>query len=167
MQPFTRERGELMIADCLAIPEFDEIAAALAAAIGKFHNNSDQYLLEFNLNERTISHRLALHLQRTLPEWDVDCEYNRNEDTIKTLELPKNHIPWNDLEAKTVFPDIIVHKRGPGPNVLVIEMKKVGLSPDFDYQKLRAYKSELGYAYACLIWIRTGRDGCIEQPDWV
>jgi len=147
------------------IPEFDEIKAVISAAIADFHE-TDQYLLKSDLNERTISHRFALHLQRRLPDWEVDCEYNRNLDAVKALELPKDGISWDDTEAKTVFPDIIVHKRGPGPNVLVVEMKKAGLSAHFDHQKLQAYKSDLSYAYACFIRIRTGASGRIEEPEW-
>ena len=150
----------------MGIPGFTEIKAAVGAAIDDFHAG-DRHLLEFDLNERTISHRFALHLQQRFPGWDVDCEYNRHMDKAKTLQLPEDGISWEDSEAKTVFPDIIVHKRGPGPNLLVIEMKKTGLSPAFDYQKLEAYKSQVGYTYACLIWIRTRTaDRRLEEPDW-
>ena len=150
----------------MGIPELTEIEAAVRAAIADFQAG-DQHLLEFDLNERTISHRFAVHLQQRFPGWDVDCEYNRYMDEVKSLQLPRDGISWNDSEAKTVFPDIIVHKRGPGPNLLVIEMKKMGLSPAFDYQKLEAYKSQVGYTYACLIWIRTRTaDRRLEGPEW-
>ena len=151
----------------IPIPEFDEIKVKVAEAIVDLHE-ADQYLLEFNLNERTISHRFALHLQRRLPEWHIDCEYNRDLDAVKMLDLPKDGIGWNDTEAKTVFPDIIVHRRGVGPNVLVIEMKMAGLRADFDYEKVEAYKSESGldYKYACLIRVTTGTSGSIEEPEW-
>jgi hypothetical protein len=46
------------------------------------------FLLEHNLNERSITHKFAELLQRVFPEWDVDCEYNRNHDKMKTLNLP-------------------------------------------------------------------------------
>ncbi len=152
-------------ANDLSIPKFDEIKALVSAAIADFHK-TDQYLLKFHLNERTISHRFALYLQQRLPDWKVDCEYNRNLDEVKTLELPKDGISWDDTEAKTVFPDIIVHRRGSGPNLLVIEMKKAGLSAHFDHQKLHAYKSNLSYSYACFIRIRPGDSGLIEEPEW-
>jgi hypothetical protein len=150
----------------LGIPEFTEIEAAVRTAIADFQA-ADRYLLEFDLNERTISHRFAVHLQQRFPGWDIDCEYNRHMDAVKSLHLPKDGISWDDSEAKTAFPDIIVHRRGPGPNLLVIEMKKMGLSPQFDYQKLKAYKSQVGYKYACLIWVGTGSaDPRLEEPEW-
>ena len=47
----------------------------------------DFYLLTTNINERSISHRLAVYLQLQFPDWDVDCEYNRNHDDVKRLQL--------------------------------------------------------------------------------
>ncbi len=148
------------------IPRLQEVRAALSAALEDF-DARDRYLLENDLNERTISHRLAIYLQKRFPDWEVDCEYNRNRDITKSLDLPRDGISWEDTDAKTVSPDIIVHKRGPGPNLLVIEMKKVGLRGDFDYQKLTAYKAQIGYRYACFLWVRTGVDGRLEHPQWI
>ena len=84
----------------------------------------DHYLLEEDANERSISHRLALYLQEMFPKWDVDCEYNRNLKEVKSLNMPSSCVSWDDTEARTVFPDIIVHHRGTNENLLVIEMKK-------------------------------------------
>ena len=72
----------------------------------------DKYLLDNNLNERTITHKLATYLQEEFPDLNVDCEYNRLENIVKTLRLPRDRVNWDDTEAKTVFPDIIIHKRG-------------------------------------------------------
>src|SRR5205814_4248312 len=94
----------------------------------------DHYLLEFDVNERTVSHRLAVYLEKGLPkQWSVDCEYNRNLAKVKGLHPPPDPIAWTDTKAKTVYPDIIVHKRGRPDNLLVIEMKKssVGEASDF------------------------------------
>jgi len=78
--------------------------------------NLDKKLLEINVNERTITHKLAEYLQQNFPELNVDCDYNRfessaTESIIKKLNLPTDNINWDDTEAKTIFPDIIVHKR--------------------------------------------------------
>ena len=48
---------------------------------------SDEYLLKSNLNERTITHKLAEILQELLPEYNVDCEYNKNLTLPKTLDF--------------------------------------------------------------------------------
>ncbi len=101
------------------VPLSEAVWAALQELLER-----DAYLLRHNLNERSISHRLASHLQRRLEGWDVDCEDNRNHDDPKTLPLPRETVDSDDTEARTVFPDIIVHRRGSDENLLVIELKK-------------------------------------------
>jgi hypothetical protein len=51
----------------------------------------DGYLLACDLNERSITHKFAEHLQRKFPEWNVDCEYNRDYHDPKRLDLPSRH----------------------------------------------------------------------------
>ena len=51
-----------------------------------------EFLLEKNLNERTITHKLANYFEKYFSNYDVDCEYNRMEDEseeyiTKTLAL--------------------------------------------------------------------------------
>lgn len=92
----------------------------------------DKILLSLDVNERSITHKLAEYLQNEFPNFNVDCEYNRFYDEGKKLELPRelgdlidfSDINWDDLEAKTIFPDIIIHKRNTNVNYLVIELKK-------------------------------------------
>jgi hypothetical protein len=117
-----------------------------------------------------VSHRLALYLETVLPdEWNVDCEYNRNLARVKGLHPPPDPITWLDTKAKTVYPDIIVHKRGTRDNLLIIEMKKsaVGEASDFDRDKLRAYTG-LGYRYTlgAFIPFTTGSDGKFGTIEW-
>ena len=149
----------------MRIPEERVVKAKVQAALADFQI-CDKYLLECNLNERTISHSLAVHLMKRFRPWDVDCEYNRDYGVVKSLCLPIVDVDWTDTEAKTVYPDIIIHKRGEGPNVLVVEMKKKGRSSEFDKKKLRAYKEQVGYEYACLIWINAS-DCRLEDPKWL
>ena len=118
----------------------------------------DIFLLKNNVNERSISHRLAVYLEYQFEEWDVDCEYNRDHDRIKSVILHKidsisSDIKPNDIYAKTVFPDIIIHKRNREENLLVIEMKKSTntQSKDFDLEKLKAYRKDLGYTQTLFI----------------
>lgn len=47
----------------------------------------DRYLLEKEVNERSQTHKLAEYLQAYLPDWNVDCEYNKNLDAAKTLDF--------------------------------------------------------------------------------
>jgi len=113
----------------------------------------DSYLLEKDINERSISHRLALYLQQLFDSWDVDCEYNRNLDATK------------HLDEDIVRPDIIVYHRGTNNNLMVIEMKKMtstNKADASDSRKLRKYKEQQGYQYAVFLKIGTGYDHCGE-----
>src|SRR5438552_3902549 len=85
---------------------------------------NDSLLLEHNASERSITHKLAEYLQKEFAGWNVDCEYNRNRGEIKRVPVPRDRVRGDDLESKTVFPDIIIHKRGTDRNLLVIEVKK-------------------------------------------
>jgi len=46
----------------------------------------DRDLLDIDVNERTITHKLAEYLQNQFPSYDVDCEYNRYEKDTKKKE---------------------------------------------------------------------------------
>ena len=121
-------------------------------------------MLNVNSSERSITHRLAIHLASCLPEYDVDCEYNRDGLDIKRLSLSGRNVTEDMLEAVTVFPDIVVHKRGNNEsNLLVVEMKKVSttVSNDYDIQKLAAFRSEFGYIYSAHITVGLDRSGAI------
>lgn len=84
----------------------------------------DKHLLNVDANERSITHRLAVYLEGLFPEWDVDCEYNRNFDAVKRAGIKVRNARSDSLVAPSVFPDIIIHKRKSFDNLLVIEAKK-------------------------------------------
>lgn len=63
-----------------------DVKKALNEALYKFLQN-EIYLLRFNVNERSISHKLAIYLEPYFSGWDVDCEYNRNHDDPKLLQF--------------------------------------------------------------------------------
>ncbi len=103
---------------------------------------NDSFLIENNLHEACITHKLAEYLQNLIPEFNVDCEYNRNIDDKKIVytlektlekeyfvknfekEILKKIIEQYKKEEKLVRPDIIVHLRGKNKNKIVIEAKK-------------------------------------------
>ncbi len=134
----------------------------------------DFYLLEVNVNERTISHKLALYLQELFSSWHVDCEYNRYKKNPKRIDsLHKelsSGIQMNPLDGKahTVYPDIIIHNRGTDDNLVVIEIKKMTSTEEndkFDLMKLRKYKKQLGYRYA--VFLKLGvADNSNKKPDY-
>ena len=109
------------------------------------------------VNERAISHRLAIYLEALFPGWDVDCEYDRLGDARKKIPDGSGN---DDDEGSKVLPDIIVHKRGlDGPNLLVLEIKKTSNTEpdDRDLEKLRAYVSALHYEHAVFVRFRVGQ----------
>jgi len=104
---------------------------------------SDAEILINDINERTISHRLATYLEPYFSGWNVDCEYNRNHDDPKRLDIQRRNIESDDTQATTVFPDIIIHRRRTDQNLVVIEMKKTTSQEqdNYDIRKLNAFKS--------------------------
>ena len=141
----------------------DEIRSKFKSALYKFLQ-CDLVLLEINVNERTITHKLAEHLQQEFPGYDVDCEYNRHINERKKLPIPPHNFKgpdlWHDTGAKTVYPDIVVHRRMSDENLLVIEAKKSSSKddPDWDKAKLKAFKGEnYNYRMAIFVSFRVGK----------
>ena len=74
--------------------------------------------------ECSISHRLGAYLQGIFPDWDVDCEYNRDGVGPKKIDHLALNSDVDDTETRTVFPDIVAHRRGTKTNHLAIEIKE-------------------------------------------
>jgi len=139
----------------------DNIKSRVERALRDLFKN-DEYLFEVDVNERSLTHKLAVYLQAYFPGYDVDCEYNRDDKVPKRLLISKQLIESDDTNAVTVYPDIIIHKRGPsadGSNLVVIEAKKRGQPVGSDREKLQAYKQDLRlqYAHAFLIVMPVGQ----------
>lgn len=149
-------------------PELGEVQKRVRQAISNLIKY-DKYLLE-SVNERSISHRLAIHLGPEFEKWDIDCEYNRDHERIKSVRLDGPDSKTDDTEAKTVFPDIIIHQRGTGNNLLVIEIKKKKSanqdSREFDLKKLKAYREDLKYTYTLFLQFSTGNKDIDFKENW-
>jgi len=139
------------------IPSLKDVRLHIINAISRLYRD-DPELLEVDANERSITHKLAEYLQLEFPGWNVDCEYNRLGDenerkrlVIKDIERPT----VEDTEAKTVFPDIIVHHRKKPENLLVMEVKKgKGEADTKDIVKLRAFTKVPKYRYHYGLFLR-------------
>lgn len=143
--------------------------AAVEAALEELLTK-DRHLLEVDANERSLTYRFGMYLQQRLQDFDVDCEYNRNGQVPKTVPANLIRPMADDTDAKTVFPDVIAHKRGGNSNnYLVIEFKKStnNTNHSVDLDKLRAYKSELNYTFALFIVLATGSNPGVEQVQWI
>ena len=139
-----------------------EIKEKVIIALQCFYSN-DAYLIEYQVAERALTHKLAEYLQKLFPDYNVDCKYNKVGDgdpkRIDLLMAAQQDCPQdcNKCAANkcVVFPDIIVHKRGRDENILVIEAKTAwsGQAQVNDYKKLQAlidsgeYHYQLGVAF--------------------
>jgi hypothetical protein len=128
----------------------------LSKALESFFEE-DRKLLDSDVREDGLSHRLAIHIGREFDSWDVDAEYDKMH--VDGIPSPKKYIGGDGLKHDAI-PDIIVHRRQTMDNFLAIEVKKVGKNRgrDRDFVKLRAYREQLGYKFAAFIEIGI-RDG--------
>ena len=133
----------------------DEVKARVIAAVGKFRKN-DIALIMVDAHERSMSHKLAQYVQEQFNGWDVDCEYNRHGSEPKEILENGSWRRWanaytllGDEKAKTIYPDIVVHRRlSDEDNLLVVEVKKSTTVSEskLDIDKLEALTSK-NYEY--------------------
>ncbi|MER8658473.1 hypothetical protein [Mesorhizobium sp. M0847] len=130
-------------------PGPQETIARLAKATHAFLA-SETDLLEVGINERSLTHHLAVHIAPYFDHWHTDCEYNRLGDKVKSLPRPEEfRTSMDDTSAMTIFPDIIVHRRRTLYNCAVLEVKKAGNTRglDLDREKLRGLTMAGEYDY--------------------
>jgi hypothetical protein len=145
--------------------ENPEVAEHVISSLKQFIAR-DRYLLEVNANERSLTHRIGMYLQAQFEHYDVDCEFNRDGHDPKELYIGTEDTDVFDDNAMTVYPDIIIHRRGSNDdNLLVIEFKKSSsrIGSGKDITKLRAYKTDLHYRYALFVELGTTR--IITEPE--
>ncbi|MEM0135344.1 MAG: hypothetical protein QXU18_08995 [Thermoplasmatales archaeon] len=136
-----------------------EIKKKVDVCLGILFKN-DACLLQIEVNERAVSHKLAEYLQQEFPDWNVDCEYNRRESDIKTLR--GIHECSNKRKTDRVSPDIIIHKRKKDDNLLVIEIK-IDTDDPCDIKKLEKFTSNSGeFKYKHGLFIKFNSDN--EKP---
>lgn len=135
------------------------------------HNESKLLILE--VNERSVTHKLGEYLQKKFRKYsyDVDCEYNKDGHEPKRLNLPPGLVDGTVSTAAdvatTVYPDIIIHRRGTKDNLVVIEAKK-STNPDrtTDCQKLEAFRRDLGYKFCYRLVFDVGERVNKENPNY-
>jgi hypothetical protein len=140
----------------------------LISALQEFYMR-DRVILERDLGERAITHRLAVQIERHFPGWDVDCDYNRLGD--RTMLLPRGAIAsTDDPLGKSVYPDIVVHRRAVPSNLLAVEVRKaVNHQPlQHDLHKLMALTDpHLWFAYRLGVLLTLGRAGVTGADVYV
>ncbi len=147
-----------MVSD-LPLPDLQERLLQAVTDTYRF----DWGLLNIGAGERSLTHKLAEHLQKQFPNWHVDCEYNRRGDKPKRLG------------SALVLPDVVIHRRDSPENLLVIEVKKAnGVNDADDMQKLRNFRDDPDYQYRYGLFLCLGKKGCEkatllfsgEERDW-
>lgn len=150
-----------------------DIQILIETALNELYNRDSELLAEvYDINERTVSHRLALYLENLLSHtgYDVDVEYNRMReyyDGDGVGNLMGKQLNWEESGegSSYVYPNIIVHKRDSEDNLLEIEIKMAwkNRKKDFDYVKINEYINQLGYKFGVYIELNETRENCIVE----
>lgn len=143
----------------------DEAIALINVALDRLILD-DAQLLKLRICEMALHFRIAHYMAQSgiiKPPLTLDCEYNRHLGDEKRLNLP------GQTRSPKVFPDILVHERNSDENnMLVLELKRPGLSLVHDSQKLRAYHTQLHYRHAGHVIIGQNRLGeLIREIKWI
>lgn len=163
----------------------EEIKSHVHEALNHLLKN-DSYLLLNDLSERSISNKIAHYLTPLFPDYDVDCEYNGDIDrrnNRKAISILKSDLEEaklltdyetdhleDEITSRSVFPDIIIHKRGFNKyNLGIIEVKKSTSRIDFAYDRMKLesytsnkYGNNLQYQLGIFIEVVTRR----QSPDF-
>ena len=144
-----------------------EIRQRFECALRNFYRKEAK-LVEYQVSERALTHKLAENLQELFPHHNVDCEYNKVGDgdpkRLYLLMAGRPDCPHDCDRCHAgkcvIFPDIIVHRRGTETNLLVIEAKTAWsrLSPEHDFKKLAALTASGHYHYQLGIAIRFAKN---------
>ncbi len=149
-------------------PEIQAELNRIVSALADFYAR-EAHLFEKDLGERTVTHRLAVHVERQFPGWDVDCDYNRLGE--RTLRLPRGTIvSTDDGNAKSVYPDIVVHRRAVPENLLAIEVRKASnhQPPEHDQHKLRGLTDPyLWFAYRIGVLLTLGKNNVTSSEVYL
>jgi hypothetical protein len=129
----------------------------------------ETHLLDKDIGERALTHRLAVAVERQFPDWDVDCDYNRLGE--RTWKLPKASIVSTDDDlGKSIYPDIVVHRRAVPENLLALEVRKASNHQplDHDRHKLRAMTDpHLWFATRTGVYLALGKKNVTAAEVYV
>ena len=144
--------------------ELDKVAAALKEFYAR-----EAFLFANDLGERTLTHRLAVHLEREFSGFEVDCDFDRLGP--RTLNLPRGSIvSTDDHLGKSIYPDIVVHQRAIPNNLLAIEVRKADNHQpiEHDRHKLRAMTdARAWFAYWIGAMVVLGKAGVTSSEVYV
>ena len=129
----------------------------------------EAFLLEKDLGERTLTHRLAVYVEKQFSGWQVDCNYDRLGE--RTLRLPHGSIvSTDDHLGKSIYPDIVVHQREIPNNLLAIEVRKESNHQplEHDRHKLQALTDpHVWFAYWIGVLVTLGKNQVTSSEVYV
>jgi len=140
----------------------------LIAALQAFYMR-ERAVLDRDLGERALTHRLAVQIERHFLGWEVDCDYNRLGDRAMLL-LRGTIVSTDDNLGKSIFPDIVVHQRAVPKNLLAIEVRKASNHQplEHDRHKLMAMTDpHLWFAYWIGVLLTLSRTGVSASEIYV
>jgi hypothetical protein len=144
--------------------ELDKVVAALKELYAR-----EALLFEQDLGERTLTHRLAVEIERQFPDFEVDCDFDRLGP--RTLNLPRGSIvSTDDHLGKSIYPDIVVHQRAVPKNHIAIEVRKASNHQpvEHDRHKLRALTDQhIWFAYWIGVLVLLGKSGVTSSEVFV
>jgi hypothetical protein len=144
--------------------ELDKVVAALKELYAR-----EALLFEQDLGERTLTHRLAVEMERQFPDFEVDCDFDRLGP--RTLNLPRGSIvSTDDHLGKSIYPDIVVHQRAVPKNHIAIEVRKASNHQpvEHDRHKLRALTDQhIWFAYWIGVLVLLGKSGVTSSEVFV
>lgn len=156
-------------------PKANDVKWALNDALRVFYLN-DLYLIEHDVHERALTFRLGFYLQQIFYGWDVDCGSSKNPVTplknklLRSKCSPKVSFDCGSCDHSpdcTIFPAIIIHKRGLGHNLLLIEAKKDASESDManDIARIKAGLKEdaLRYRYGLFLDFKSTKKETVES----
>ena len=140
----------------------------LIAALHDFYAR-EAFLLERDLGERALTHRLAVCIEKQFSGWEVDCDYDRLGE--RTMRLPHGTVSSTDDHlAKSIYPDIVVHQRDIPNNLLAIEVRKAANHQpiEHDQHKLQALSDpHIWFAYAIGAMVTLSRKSVSQSEIYV
>ena len=106
----------------------------------------DSYLSDIDANERSQTHKIAEYLQQILPEYNVDCEYNRNLRQEKTLNFFEIVNKIKDfLEDDSSSNELAGHERTTVLKLLEMITQKNIIADESNNPQMRGGNNYVGY----------------------
>jgi len=151
----------------------DALQTILQTAFDRFREDSfSRSLLERNLSELSITHRLACHLENVLGDDSglvADVEFNRD---APSLQNPHGERFIDHSKRTTV---LVLHRPGPaGPNVLAVEAMKPRRYRKTHEQRAKELQllcqdsyARLAFDHGCILIYVTGPDPRFEIALWM